>query len=83
MNIYIWVLLLLRILYIGLLLLFFLEKGVTDDGDFTDMFFWLVFATYVWVRMMFSLIVLKILTVGHRIGDPKIKIVYECYIRVA
>ena len=35
------------------------------------------------VRLMFALIVLKLLSVGHKINDPKIRIVYLTYYNIA
>ena len=60
-----------------IILIFFLQN-ITELQSFE--YFWIVFIVFIAIRILFMLIVLKILTQGYKINDQKIKIVYETYI---
>lgn len=72
MNIYIWILMVVRVYYLSILIFYMVE-----DSD--KQFFWVVFGVYFGVRVVFALIVVKILFYRDDQIDPKIKIVQEIY----
>lgn len=76
MNIYIWILIIIRVFYFAVLGEYIIKNR---NNLMHYEFFWLTFSVYFGVRVMFALIVLKIFSYGNNIGDLKIKIVSETY----
>jgi hypothetical protein len=77
MNLYIWLLMMFRVWYLSLLIRFMVEGD--NDGS---LFFWLVFGVYLLIRVVFSIIAIKVLATGYQSNDPKVRIVYEMYKQV-
>lgn len=79
MNLYIWLLMGLRVYYGFLLVKNLVDVAKNNVYGDNYTFFWMVFAAYVGIRVMFSFIVMKVLATGHLTNDQKFRIVYETY----
>lgn len=82
MNIYIWLNICLRIGYVGFVIFYVIENSKIDTADneekMSEFYYWIL-GSFLGIRVLFILIIYKLLSIGNKTRDIRIKIVYDTY----
>lgn len=81
MNLYIWLNMFLRIGYVLIVVIFVVKNDTNKESDQQQLteFYWWIPGSFIFNRILFILIIYKLLCIGRKTRDVKIKIVYDAY----
>ncbi|CAK71996.1 unnamed protein product (macronuclear) [Paramecium tetraurelia] len=85
MNLYIWLNIGLRIGYVAIVIFFVIKNDYNNQAqdensqEIMTQFYWWIPGSFIGIRLIFILIIYKLLSVGVQTRDTRIKIVYDTY----
>ncbi|CAK77467.1 unnamed protein product (macronuclear) [Paramecium tetraurelia] len=84
MNLYIWLNIALRIGYVAIVVFYVIQNDYNEVQDenseeIMTQFYWWIPGSFIGIRVIFILIIYKLLSVGEQTRDGRIKVVYDTY----